>query len=86
MKPDRIFGQTGVKIELLTSSVKKAKRREILENLELGEIDVLVGTHALIQDDVVFARLALVVTDEQHRFGVDQRAKLSNKSQFAQIF
>ena len=62
---------------------KKAKRREILENLELGEIDVLVGTHALIQDDVVFARLALVVTDEQHRFGVDQRAKLSNKSQFA---
>ena len=67
----------------MTSSVKKAKRREILENLELGEIDVLVGTHALIQDDVVFARLALVVTDEQHRFGVDQRAKLSNKSQFA---
>ena len=58
----------------MTSSVKKAKRREILENLELGEIDVLVGTHALIQDDVVFARLALVVTDEQHRFGVDQGA------------
>lgn len=77
------LGKQGLRVELLTSSVKKAKRREILENLELGEIDVLVGTHALIQDDVVFARLALVVTDEQHRFGVDQRAKLSNKSQFA---
>lgn len=77
------LGKQGLRVELLTSSVKKAKRREILEDLELGEIDVLVGTHALIQDDVVFARLALVVTDEQHRFGVEQRAKLSNKSQFA---
>lgn len=77
------LGAQGLRVELLTSSVKKTKRREILEDLELGEIDVLVGTHALIQDDVVFARLALVITDEQHRFGVEQRAKLVNKSQFA---
>ncbi|MCD8361026.1 MAG: DEAD/DEAH box helicase, partial [Acidaminococcaceae bacterium] len=74
------LGKQGLRVELLTSSVKKAKRREILEDLELGEIDVLVGTHALIQDDVVFARVAGVVTDEQQRFGVEQRAKLSNKS------
>lgn len=77
------LGKQGLRVELLTSSVKKAKRKEILENLELGEIDVLVGTHALIQDDVIFSQLALVVTDEQHRFGVEQRAKLSNKSKFA---
>ncbi|WP_293659970.1 ATP-dependent DNA helicase RecG [Phascolarctobacterium sp.] len=73
----------GLRVELLTSSVKKSKRKVLLEDLELGEIDILVGTHAVIQDDVVFNRLALVITDEQHRFGVAQRAKLSDKSQFA---
>lgn len=73
----------GLRVELLTGSVKKSKRKAILEDLELGEIDVLVGTHAVIQDDVAFNRLALVITDEQHRFGVAQRAKLSDKSQFA---
>lgn len=73
----------GLRVEVLTSSVKKSKRKSILEDLELGEIDILVGTHAVIQDDVVFNRLALVITDEQHRFGVEQRAKLSDKSRFA---
>ena len=55
-------------------------RRELLLNLELGLIDVLVGTHALLEEDVRFAKLSLAVTDEQHRFGVEQRARLTNKS------
>ena len=54
-------------------------RRELLLNLELGLIDVLVGTHAVLEEDVRFAKLSLTVTDEQHRFGVEQRARLSNK-------
>ena len=72
----------GISIGLLTSSVKGAKRREVLQKLADGSLQVIVGTHALIQDDVVFDKLALVVTDEQHRFGVEQRAKLANKSAF----
>ena len=72
----------GISIGLLTSSVKGARRRELLEQLADGSLQVLVGTHALIQDDVVFDKLALVITDEQHRFGVEQRAKLVNKSAF----
>ena len=72
----------GISIGLLTSSVKGARRRELLEQLADGSLQVLVGTHALIQDDVVFDKLALVITDEQHRFGVEQRAKLANKSAF----
>ena len=57
----------------LTSSVKGKRRRELLERLKEGEIDILVGTHALIQDEVEFQQLGLVITDEQHRFGVEQR-------------
>lgn len=72
----------GISCGLLTSSVKGVRRRELLENLAAGNLQVLVGTHALIQDDVVFDKLALVVTDEQHRFGVEQRAKLANKSAY----
>ena len=58
-------------------------RRNLLLELELGMIDVLVGTHALLEEDVRFANLSLAVTDEQHRFGVEQRARLANKSQNA---
>lgn len=72
----------GISCGLLTSSVKGARRRELLEKLAAGNLQVLVGTHALIQDDVIFDKLALVVTDEQHRFGVEQRAKLANKSAY----
>lgn len=57
----------------MTSSVKGKRRRELLERLKEGEIDILVGTHALIQDEVEFQQLGLVITDEQHRFGVEQR-------------
>jgi ATP-dependent DNA helicase RecG len=68
-----------VKCELLTSSVKGKRRKEILENLASGQIDVLVGTHALIQEEVQFKKLGTVITDEQHRFGVEQRRILREK-------
>ena len=71
----------GMKIALLTSSVKGKKRRAILEELENGEIDIMIGTHALIQDEVNFQRLGLVITDEQHRFGVEQRRILREKGE-----
>ena len=73
----------GVRVALLTGGMRAKERRNLLEELELGMIDVLVGTHALLQEDVRFAKLSLVVTDEQHRFGVEQRAKLANKSDYA---
>ena len=75
------FSHFGMKVELLTSSVKGVRRREILAKLEQGEIDILVGTHALIQDEVIFHRLGLVITDEQHRFGVAQRRVLREKGE-----
>ena len=70
----------GVKIELLTGSTKKSKREKIANGLLDGSIHILVGTHAVIEDNVNFRRLGLVVIDEQHRFGVAQRAKLWNKN------
>lgn len=73
----------GIHVALLTGGMRAKQRRELLLNLELGIIDVLVGTHALLEDDVRFARLSVAVTDEQHRFGVEQRARLANKSQNA---
>ena len=73
----------GIKVALLTGGMRVKERRSLLMDLELGLIDVLVGTHALLQDDVRFARLSVVVTDEQHRFGVEQRAKLANKTAYA---
>ncbi|MDF2903444.1 MAG: ATP-dependent helicase RecG, partial [Bacillus sp. (in: firmicutes)] len=69
----------GVKCELLTSSVKGKRRREILQQLAMGEIHVLIGTHALIQEEVQFQKLGFVITDEQHRFGVEQRRILREK-------
>ncbi|SFA74702.1 MULTISPECIES: ATP-dependent DNA helicase RecG [unclassified Bacillus (in: firmicutes)] len=70
-----------VRCELLTSSVKGKTRKAILFDLANGEIDVLIGTHALIQDEVVFKKLGLVITDEQHRFGVGQRKILREKGE-----
>lgn len=67
-------------IELLTGSTKTSKRREIHEKLENGEIDILIGTHALLEDKVKFKNLGLAIIDEQHRFGVAQRAKLWRKN------
>lgn len=68
-------------VELLTSSTKMAKRKHIYSHLETGELPLVVGTHALIQDRVKFRQLGLVVIDEQHRFGVEQRAKLQQKGE-----
>ncbi|MGK7895797.1 MAG: ATP-dependent DNA helicase RecG, partial [Xenococcus sp. (in: cyanobacteria)] len=75
------FNLLHLPVELLTGSTKTAKRREIHAQLETGELPVLVGTHALIQDTVNFHKLGLVVIDEQHRFGVQQRAKLQQKGE-----
>ena len=72
------FGED-IKICLLTGSVTAAKKRDIRERLKDGDCDIVVGTHAIIQNDVEFNNLGLVITDEQHRFGVSQRANLSNK-------
>ncbi|RZK49539.1 MAG: ATP-dependent DNA helicase RecG [Pedobacter sp.] len=69
-----------VKVAILTGHTKKKDRDRILKALEIGEIDILIGTHALIEDRVVFHNLGLVVIDEQHRFGVEQRAKLWQKN------
>ncbi|WP_413301356.1 ATP-dependent DNA helicase RecG [Bacillus sp. 1P10SD] len=70
-----------VKCELLTSSVKGKHRREILQALAEGKVDILIGTHALIQDEVIFKKLGFVITDEQHRFGVEQRRVLREKGE-----
>ena len=70
-----------VRVELLTGMVKGKRRQTVLEDLNKGEVQILVGTHAVIEDTVQFARLGLVVVDEQHRFGVAQRAKLWTKSE-----
>jgi ATP-dependent DNA helicase RecG len=71
-----------IRVELLTGIVKGKKRQQILEDLASGKIQILVGTHAVIEDHVQFARLGYAVIDEQHRFGVAQRAKLWGKSSF----
>lgn len=78
---DKFLSPLGVRLALLTGKTKTAERKEILAELEAGRIDLLVGTHALIEDWVQFKDLALVTVDEQHRFGVEQRAKLKNKGQ-----
>ena len=70
-----------IRVELLTGIVKGKKRQAILDALACGEVQILVGTHAIIEETVQFAHLGIAVIDEQHRFGVEQRAKLWNKSQ-----
>ena len=69
----------GIKSELLISSITKKKKQELKERLANGEIDILIGTHAMLEEDVIFKNLGLVITDEQHRFGVKQRAKIASK-------
>lgn len=74
-----ILEKYNIRCELLISSITKKKKEEILEKLKNGEIDVLIGTHAILEDNVIFKNLGLVVTDEQHRFGVRQRSKIASK-------
>lgn len=71
----------GVKLGLLVSNLKVSEKRKLLSEVESGEIDILIGTHALIEDYLQFKKLGIVITDEQHRFGVNQRAKFSNKGE-----
>lgn len=71
----------GITCELLISSITKKKKEEILERLKEGKIDIIIGTHALLEENVVFKKLGFVVTDEQHRFGVRQRTIINNKGQ-----
>ncbi len=73
------FEKLGVRVELLTGSVKGKKREAMLSGIKSGEISLVIGTHALIEDNVEFGKLGLVVIDEQHRFGVVQRKKLRDK-------
>ena len=76
---------TNMKVELLLGSTKKKEKEEIYEKLKNKEIDFIIGTHALISDGVEFNKLGLVITDEQHRFGVNQRSNLKNKGTSADI-
>lgn len=75
-----LLGQAGIKVGLITGSTPKKQRAATEEQLRTGELDAVIGTHALLSEDVVFHRLGLVITDEQHRFGVMQRTALSEKS------
>ena len=76
-----ILEQFGIRTELLISSITKKKKTEILDKLQNGEIDILVGTHAILEENVIFKNLGLVVTDEQHRFGVKQRGTIASKGE-----
>lgn len=76
----KLLAPTGVRAALLTGSSKTAERREVHQGIEDGSICILVGTHALLEDNVVFRNLGLAIIDEQHRFGVEQRSKLWQKS------
>ena len=74
-----LLTNTNMRVELLVGSMKKKEKDEIVEKLKNGKIDLIIGTHALLSDNVEFKDLRLVITDEQHRFGVNQRANLKNK-------
>ena len=76
----KLLAPTGVRSALLTGSSKAAQRREVHQGIEDGSIGILVGTHALLEDNVLFRNLGLAIIDEQHRFGVEQRSRLWNKS------
>ena len=82
----RLFENTGIKCELLVGSTKAKEKKEIKEKLRNGEVDLIIGTHAIIQDDVEFERLGLVITDEQHRFGVKQRTGLCSKGENPHVY
>ena len=75
----------GINVGFLTSSLKSKERKEIIKNIKEGKINIIIGTHSLISDDVIFNNLGLVITDEQHRFGVNQRSNFQNKGIMSDI-
>ena len=75
----------GIKTCILTSGMKKSERNDILSKISAGEIDIIIGTHAVFQDDVIYGNLGLVITDEQHRFGVNQRKTLVKKGRTVNV-
>ena len=81
----KIFKDTEMRIELITSSISKKRKEDIYDKLEKGEIDFIIGTQSLIQEKVKFNNLGLVITDEQHRFGVNQRDNFKNKGSYPDI-
>ncbi len=75
----------GLRVEILTGSIKGKKREKLLNEIKAGLVDIVIGTHALIEDDVEFSKLGLIIIDEQHRFGVEQRKKLREKGIYANL-
>ena len=75
----QILDKYDINIQILKSGMKKKEKAKVLEDIENGSIDILIGTHAILEENVVFKNLGLVVTDEQHRFGVRQREKIIAK-------
>lgn len=82
---EKYFSKLGLIVEVLTGNTTAKQKKEILDRLARGEINILVGTHSIIEDNVEFKNLGLIVTDEQHRFGVKQRVKLSNKGKYPDV-
>lgn len=78
---ENILLQFNIKCELLVSGIPKKQKEEILQRLQNGDIDILIGTHSLLEENVTFKNLGLAITDEQHRFGVRQRATINNKGE-----
>lgn len=81
----KMLENTKVRISLLVGSMKKKEKETIINDLKAGKIDILIGTHAIINEDVTFENLGLVVTDEQHRFGVNQRSNFQNKGVMSDV-
>lgn len=79
------FNKFNIKVELLTSSIKGKKKEQIYENIKSGKVDIVIGTHSLIDDDLEFKNLGLIVIDEQHKFGVEQRNKIRNKGIYSNL-
>ncbi|MGB6128625.1 MAG: ATP-dependent DNA helicase RecG [Psychrilyobacter sp.] len=79
------LSELGVRVEILTGSIKGKRREKLLSEIREGVIDIVVGTHALIEDHVEFKKLGLIVVDEQHRFGVEQRKKLRDKGEISNL-